>query len=76
MGMDTRVLATRAAGNPVFFASLAGAVDGQMAYSPGGVIVRDEQGETIGGVGISGDLGDVDEFCAQAGIRASGLVHG
>ncbi len=75
MGADTRVLATRAAANPIFFQSVA-AVTGQVALSPGGVLIRDESGQIVGAVGISGDTGDRDEACAIAGIRAAGLFHG
>lgn len=75
MGADTRVLAARAASNPVFFQSIAAAT-GQMAFSPGGVLVHDADGKLIGAVGISGDTGEVDEACARAGIIAAGLFHG
>jgi uncharacterized protein GlcG (DUF336 family) len=40
---------------------------------PGGVLVKDAGGETIGAVGISGDTSDRDEVCAIAGIEAAGL---
>lgn len=76
MGADTRDIAKRAAGNPVFFQSVAAAVDGRIAFSPGGVLVRDAAGGLIGAVGISGDTGDCDEACAHAGITAAGLFHG
>lgn len=76
MGADTRELARRAAGNPVFFQSVATAVDGRIAFSPGGVLVRDAAGTPIGAIGISGDTGDCDEVCAIAGIVAAGLSHG
>jgi uncharacterized protein GlcG (DUF336 family) len=76
MGADTREIAKRAAGNPVFFQSVVGAVGGQLALSPGGVLVRDAAGGLIGAVGISGDTGDCDEACGHAGILAAGLFHG
>ncbi|WP_010542907.1 GlcG/HbpS family heme-binding protein [Sphingomonas elodea] len=69
MGADTRVLAERAQGNPVFFGSVAAAVGGDIAFSPGGVLVRDAQGSILGAVGISGDTGDRDEAAALAGIN-------
>ena len=72
MGADTRVLAERAAGNPAFFQSLAVAVGGNIAFSPGGVLIRDAGGAIIGAVGISGDTGDIDETCALAGIAGAG----
>lgn len=71
MGDDTRVLAERAKANPAFFQSVAVAVGGQIAYSPGGVLIR-AGGEIIGAVGVSGDTGDLDEECAVIGLRAAG----
>lgn len=73
MGDDTRVLAERAKGNPAFFQSVTAVVGGQIAFSPGGVLVRDADGTVIGAVGISGDTGDCDEDCAFAGLKAAGL---
>jgi len=69
MGADTRVLAERAQGNPVFFGSVAAAVGGDIAFSPGGVLIRDAQGTLLGAVGISGDTGDRDEAAALAAIN-------
>lgn len=76
MGADTRVIATRAASNPVFFQSVVAVTGGQLALSPGGVLIRDVEGRLIGAVGTSGDTGDMDEACAIAGIAAAGLSHG
>ena len=76
MGDDTRVLVERAKGNPTFFQAVAVSVEGQIAFSPGGVLVRDAAGVVIGAVGLSGDTGDMDEECAIAGIKAAGLSGG
>jgi uncharacterized protein GlcG (DUF336 family) len=76
MGDDTRVLADRAKANPAFFQSVTAVVGGNIAFSPGGVLVRDASGIVIGAVGISGDTGDMDEACALAGIAAAGLKGG
>lgn len=76
MGTDTRALSERAKGNPLFFSSLSVTVGGSIAYSPGGVLVRDATGSIIGAVGISGDTGDADESCALAGMEAARLPHG
>lgn len=73
MGDDSRALAERAKANPVFFSSVSAAVAGQIAFSPGGVLIRDARGETIGAIGISGDTGDCDEACALAGLIAMGF---
>lgn len=73
LGMGTREIARRAAGNPAFFNSLFAVSDGAMAASPGGVLIR-RGGRIIGAVGISGDTGDLDEACAVAGILAAALA--
>ena len=73
MGADTRVLAQRAAGNAAFFQAVAVSVGGDIAFSPGGVLVR-RDGVVIGAVGVSGDTGDIDEACAFAGLLAAGLL--
>lgn len=72
MGDDTRVIAERAKSNPAFFQSVTAVVGGNIAFSPGGVLIRDG-GAVIGAVGVSGDTGDCDEDCALAGIRAAGF---
>ena len=41
---------------------------------PGGVLIRDAEGQIIGAVGISGDTSDHDETCAVHGIQCAGLV--
>jgi uncharacterized protein GlcG (DUF336 family) len=76
MGADTSVLAKRAANNLAFFTSVAVATGGDLALSPGGVLIRDARGEVIGAVGVSGDTGEVDELCAFAGMASAGLLHG
>ena len=66
-------LAERAANTPQFFTMLAAASGGRMVTNPGGVLIRDADGDIIGAVGISGDTSDKDEVCAVAGVEAAGL---
>jgi uncharacterized protein GlcG (DUF336 family) len=73
MGFGSRTLAERAAATPQFFTMLAAASGGRMVTNPGGVLIRDADGDIIGAVGISGDTGDNDEICAIAGVEATGL---
>jgi len=74
MGFGTRELHERASKNPGFYASLNAASEGRMIAVPGGVLIKNAAGETVGAVGISGDTSDRDEECALAGIKAAGLV--
>lgn len=73
MGFGTRELADRAARFPAFVAALSAASQGRMIPSPGGVLIAAADGEVLGAIGISGDIGDNDEVCAMAGIDAVGL---
>lgn len=74
MGFGSRELADRAGKNPTFFSALFAASGGRLVPVPGGVLIRDGRGETLGAVGISGDTSDKDEACAVAGIEAAGLM--
>jgi uncharacterized protein GlcG (DUF336 family) len=73
MGMGSRGLFERAQKNPMFVQMLGMVSGGRVMGVPGGVLILDQQGETIGAVGISGDTSDNDEACALAGIEAAGL---
>ena len=73
MGFGSRTLASRAAKTPQFFTMLAAASHGRMVTNPGGVLIKDASGTTVGACGISGDTSDKDEMCAVAGIEAAGL---
>jgi len=68
------VLAERARTSPAFFGSLSGVLDGDLALSPGGVLLRDAQGAVIGAVGASGDTGPADALAVTAGLAAAGLM--
>jgi uncharacterized protein GlcG (DUF336 family) len=73
MGFGSRTLFERSANTPMFFTALAAASQGRLVPNPGGVLIKDAGGDTIGAVGISGDTADKDEACAMAGIEAAGL---
>ena len=74
MGFGSRTLAERAANAQAFFGSLTAISQGRFIPAPGGVLIRDGEGDIVGAVGISGDTSDKDEVCAVAGIQAAGLV--
>jgi uncharacterized protein GlcG (DUF336 family) len=74
MGFSSRELGRRAEHQPVFFGALAAVAEGRLAPAAGGVLVRTPDGAVIGAVGVSGDVSDVDEDCALAGVRAVGLL--
>ena len=74
MGVPSRTLGERAKNVPHFFNALNAVSGGRFVPVPGGVLIRDADGEIIGSVGISGDNSDNDEICAVAGIEAAGLT--
>lgn len=76
MGVSSRSLAGVAVQRPDFMKALIGLADGKVMPVPGGVLIRDEENNLIGAIGISGDVSDQDERCAIAGIEAAGFVAG
>jgi uncharacterized protein GlcG (DUF336 family) len=74
MGVGSRVLFERAKQEPFFVQSVNALCDGALVPVPGGVLVRDKEGNVMGAVGVTGDLSENDETCAVAGIEAAGLV--
>lgn len=72
MGFSSRLLRDRLSDRPIFLNALAAASGGRLIPVPGGVLIRDESGEVVGAVGISGDASDKDEACAIAGVQATG----
>ncbi|NBA93856.1 heme-binding protein [Pseudomonas sp. R5(2019)] len=73
LGKGSRLLAEDAAKRPAFFAALNGLGQTSVVPAPGGVLVRDQAGNVLGAVGISGDTSDIDEQCAISAIEALGL---
>ncbi len=74
LGMGSRAIFKRAQEQPYFVASLSALADGYVVPVPGGVLIRDDSGEIVGAVGITGDTSDNDEACAIAGIEAAGFT--
>lgn len=72
-GASSRTIASMAAERPAFIANVGALSKRGLVPSPGGVIVVDDKGVSIGAVGASGDTGDNDEIAVLAGIAAAGL---
>lgn len=73
MGFGTRELERRGDSAGLFFNSLQAMAGGKIVPAPGGVLIRNNAGQVVGAVGISGDNSDNDELCAIQGIAAAGL---
>ena len=72
MGVSSRSLAAVAEQRPDFMNALIDVSEGKIMPVPGGVLIRDQDNNLVGAVGISGDKSDQDERCAIAGIEAVG----
>ncbi len=74
LGMGSRALMARAEQQPYFIAAATAAVGGALVPVPGGLLLKDSGGRTMGAVGVSGDSSDNDEAAAAAGLTALGLA--
>ena len=74
MGISSRRIRDRLSERPAFQGAIATASGGQFIPVPGGVLVEDGAGVTLGAVGISGDTSDKDEYCAIEAIKAAGFA--
>lgn len=74
MGTSSRTLRDRMADRQNFVSAVSAASNGRFVPVPGGVLIRDDSGNVIGAVGISGDASDKDEYCAIEGVKATGLT--
>ena len=73
LGRSSSLVRVRAEERPLFMSYLMGASDGRIFAEGGGMLIRDDQGEVIGAVGVTGDTQERDEELAAHGIRAAGL---
>ena len=73
LGKGSRLLAVDAQQRPAFFAALNSTGQGSVVPAPGGVLIRDQVGNLLGAIGISGDLSDIDEQVAIKAVQALDL---
>jgi uncharacterized protein GlcG (DUF336 family) len=73
VGMGSRAIMARAEQQPYFIDAVNTLAGGALVPVPGGVLMRDDDGEIVGAVGISGDTSDNDELAAIAAIAAAGF---
>jgi uncharacterized protein GlcG (DUF336 family) len=73
LGQPTRVIAERVLKMPAFFTAVAALAGGKVIPVPGGVLVRSQEGDLVGAVGVSGDKSEKDEECAVYGIDVAGF---
>lgn len=73
-GTGSRWMNGQAADRPHFIAGLSSVVEGGVVPVPGAVVARNQKGEIVAVVGISGDTSDNDEACAISAIEECGLI--
>ena len=73
LGLGSRALMARAEQQPYFIAAVTNAIGGALIPVPGGVLITDSSGATVGAVGVTGDISDNDEQAAVAGITDAGF---
>ncbi|WPC06899.1 GlcG/HbpS family heme-binding protein [Pseudomonas sp. MBLB4123] len=73
LGKGSRLIAADAQQRPAFIGAVNNLAGGNLVPAPGGVLIRDEEGEVIGAIGITGDTSDIDERCAISAVESQGL---
>jgi uncharacterized protein GlcG (DUF336 family) len=73
LGRSSKLVRERAQEKPIFMRYLIAASGEQIFPEGGGMLIRDNNGEVIGAVGVTGDTEDRDEELAIHGIHAAGL---
>jgi Haem-degrading len=74
LGRASRLVLEKAKEKPLFMQS-AGELAGHPMFLEGGdQLIRDAAGEVMGAIGVTGDVNEMDDICAIAGIHAVGLI--
>jgi uncharacterized protein GlcG (DUF336 family) len=73
LGRSSSLVRVRNEEKPQFMSYLISASGGKIFPEGGGRLIRNERGEVIGAVGVTGDTETRDEDLAAHGIRAAGL---
>jgi uncharacterized protein GlcG (DUF336 family) len=73
LGRSSRMLLQKAKEKPLFLQSMEQLADGPIFLEGGGQLIRDDTGEVVGALGVTGDVNEMDDLCAMDGIRAAGF---
>ena len=76
LGRGGRAQAGLASQQPILAQAFMNIAGGNLVPVPGGVLIRDGDGQVLGAVGVSGDTPPNDEAVAIAGIEAAELQPG
>src|ERR1044071_7596470 len=73
LGRSSSLVRMRAEERPMFMQYVIRASGDQIFPEGGGMLIRDQNGELLGAVGVTGDTQEQDEELAAHGIRAAGF---
>ena len=74
LGRSSRLVLQKSREKPTFMENLQKLATGPMFLEGGGQLVRDaDSGEVVGAVGVTGDVNEMDDLAAVAGIHAAGF---
>jgi len=73
LGRPSKLVLAKANEKPLFMQSIENLADYPLFLEGGGQLVRDQNGEVMGAIGVTGDANEMDDICAIAGIHAVGL---
>ncbi len=73
LGRSSKLVHQRAEERPIFMRYLIAASGERMFPEGGGMLIRDDNGEIVGAVGVTGDTEDRDEELAVFGIHSAGF---
>ncbi len=74
LGIPGSAQMARAEQQAYFMTAMNGLFDGQFVPVPGGILITDSTGTTLGALGVTGDVSDNDAIAGLAGIEAAGLT--
>jgi uncharacterized protein GlcG (DUF336 family) len=73
LGRPSKLVLQKANDKPLFMQSIDNLADYPLFLEGGGQLIRDQDGEVMGAIGVTGDANEMDDICAIAGIHAMGL---
>ena len=74
LGRSSRLVLQKSREKPIFMENLQALASGPMFLEGGGQLIRDAaSGEVVGAVGVTGDVNEMDDISAVAGIHAAGF---
>jgi uncharacterized protein GlcG (DUF336 family) len=73
LGRPSRLVLAKAREKPLFMQSIDNLADYPLFLEGGGQLIRDRDGEVMGAIGVTGDVNEMDDICAIAGIHSVGL---